>query len=142
MQTFSELNHRLSGLSSHLDGELWDSLISGLDPPQTYAPATAAEEMAFRDAKALAGYVPDLRHIMSKHNPTKLDPAERRALDSVYGFYNLAARIPVLLLSMELYRDTEQLIDLYNGFRQVLVELKRYRNLSIKSAEEEYLREM
>ncbi|MDR2200475.1 MAG: hypothetical protein LBR53_13695 [Deltaproteobacteria bacterium] len=126
MKTFSELFLRLSGLAGHLGGGLWEDVLSRLNPPESAPADGEIQEMAFRDAKAMAGYVPDLRRILASNPPGGLGPEERLAFGAVYGFYNLTARIPVVLLTIEDHRKTEQLVELYNGFRQVLLELKEY----------------
>jgi hypothetical protein len=130
MKSYSQLLARLAGLSAHLDGELWDKLLTLLDPPKAYGSPSECQDMAFRDAKALAGYVPDLRNLMAKTSPKELAPEELQSLTAIWGFYQLAARLPVLLLSLEEHKANEQLIDLYNGFRQILLELKEYHSLA------------
>jgi hypothetical protein len=129
MKTFSELLIRLSGLTIHLGGDPWDTALEGLRPPESSGDAAAIHDMAFRDAKALAGYVPDLRNIMSKTRAAALGPDERRAFAAVYGFYNLASRIPALLLTSGICPEAERLKDLYYGFRSTLAELRAYHEL-------------
>ncbi|MDR2352037.1 MAG: hypothetical protein LBF22_02550 [Deltaproteobacteria bacterium] len=130
MKTFSELLIRLAGLSANLDGELWDSILSNLNPPEGYPNPAEIQDLAFRDAKAFTGYVPDLRNIMKKNAPSELSATELQNFRAILGFYNLSARLPVLLLSIPDHKETEQLIDLYNGFRQILLELNEYHKLA------------
>ncbi|MDR2340079.1 MAG: hypothetical protein LBF40_08105 [Deltaproteobacteria bacterium] len=130
MKTFSELLSRLSGLCSHMDGELWDRLLSELNPPASYPPPSGPQDLAFRDVLALSGYAPDLRRLLEKNPPKGLDPSEKAAFIAVMGYYSLAARIPVLLLGIDEHKGSNQLMDLWNGFRQLLAELAEYRGLA------------
>ncbi|MDR2352799.1 MAG: hypothetical protein LBF22_06465 [Deltaproteobacteria bacterium] len=126
MKTFSELWQRLAGLTTHLDGELWDNILKELNPPNEFPRDSLIQDLCFRDSKALAGYVPDLRHVMQKNSPKTLPKEEFRAFEHIHGLYNLTARLPVLLLSIQDYKTTEPLIDVYNGYRQILLELNEY----------------
>ncbi|MDR1166655.1 MAG: hypothetical protein LBO66_12470 [Deltaproteobacteria bacterium] len=130
MKTFTELHNRLVGLATRLDGELWDSLVKELDPPRSFPRDSAIQDLAFRDAKALAGYVPDLRHIMRANSAKGLSDQEFSAYQALCGLYNLAARLPTVLLSIPDYRENENLIDLYNGYRQTLAEMSLYLGLA------------
>ncbi|MDR2459516.1 MAG: hypothetical protein LBE38_01845 [Deltaproteobacteria bacterium] len=130
MKNFSELYLRLLGLVTRLDGDLWDSIIKELNPPKQYPKDAAIQDLAFRDSKALAGYVPDLRKIMRDTSPTSLAPEEFKAFASIFSLFNLSARLPVLLLSIGDYKETESLIDVYNGYRQLMVELNNYLSLA------------
>jgi hypothetical protein len=133
MKTFAELHRRLLGLATRLDGELWEDMLKELDPPKQFPRDALTQDLAFRDAKALAGYVPDLRKLMRDLSPGSLPEDEVIAFATVFSLYNLAARLPVLLLSIPDYKDNQPLIDLYNGYRQVLVELGSYLNLAEES---------
>jgi hypothetical protein len=130
MLTFSELDKRLRGLTVNLDGQRWLELLDELDPPKkkpTNLPAI--HDMFFRDTKALAGYMPDLRTIMSKISPKSLSDKEKEALLSVSGLLNFSARLLVLLLLLPDYQETEVLIELYNGYRQILCDINGYLKL-------------
>jgi hypothetical protein len=126
MLTFSQLESRLTGLMEDLDGELWAGLLEGLNPTDGFPNPDTVHEMCFRDAKAVAGYVPDLRAVMKANSPKGLPPAEAAALRGLKGLLNFAARLPVILLSMPDYHGNQNLIDLYNGYRQTLKELDEY----------------
>jgi hypothetical protein len=126
MLTLTQLSGRLIGLLEDLDGELWASILAELDPPGSLPKAETVHEMCFRDSKALAGYIPDLRAIMKSRSPKSLEASEAAALRSLKGLLNLAARLPVLTLTMPDYHDNQNLIDLYNGYRQTLKEIDEY----------------
>jgi hypothetical protein len=125
MLTFARLDRRLRGLLADLDGELWDALLEELKPPKFPNPE-AIQDMCFRDAKALAGYVPDLRAVMRGVSPKDLNPAELEALMALKGLFRLTARLPLLLLSLPEHQKTEGLIELHNGYRQTLREIDDY----------------
>ena len=126
MLTFAQLNSRLTGLLEDLDGELWTGILEGLNPPGAFPSDETIHEMCFRDAKALAGYIPDLRAIIKANSPKRLDASEIAALRSLKGLLNLAARLPVIILSIPDYKDNENLINVYNGYRQTLKEIDEY----------------
>jgi hypothetical protein len=131
MLTFLELDRRLKGLTVDLDGQLWLDLLNELDPPNKKPQnLPAIHDMFFRDAKALAGYMPDLRAIITKNSPKNLPALEKEALLSISGLLNLSARLLVFLLLLPDYQETEVLIELYNGYRQILSELNQYISLS------------
>jgi hypothetical protein len=134
MKTYTDLHRRLLGLVTGLDGELWDRLLSSLNPPGETPGDSAIQDLAFRDAKALGGYVPDLRKIMKDVSPRSLDAREYMSFCGVAALYNLAARLPVLLLSIPDYRGNRNLIDLYNGYRQVLSEIYAYLSIAEEAA--------
>ncbi|MDR1395571.1 MAG: hypothetical protein LBK52_05330 [Deltaproteobacteria bacterium] len=134
MLTFPELERRLLGLIANLDGELWPELLKQVNPPDTSGPAPALHDLAFRDAKALAGYVPDLRALIRRTSPQDLTAADRIAFLNIRGLYNLLARLPVLLLTMPDHLQNTNLIDLHNGFRQILLELDDYAALAAVAA--------
>jgi hypothetical protein len=126
MLSFPQLERRILGLMADLDGELWSQILQEVNPPQSLGPVNAIHDLVFRDAKALAGYVPDIRAIIRKTSPKSLNHEEVQALISIRGFFNLLARFPVVLLTIPDHLDNEKLIDLYNGFRQIIVELDEY----------------
>ncbi|MDR2613249.1 MAG: hypothetical protein LBG06_10680 [Deltaproteobacteria bacterium] len=126
MKTFAELHRRLIGLASGLDGELWDQLLASLNPPDEFPRDSQLQDLAFRDAKALGGYVPDLRNVMKNTSPRDLTAEEYQAFCGIAALYNLAARLPVVLLSIPDYKPNSNLIDLYNGYRQILAEIFAY----------------
>ncbi|MDR1041987.1 MAG: hypothetical protein LBR80_17835 [Deltaproteobacteria bacterium] len=126
MKTFVELHRRLIGLVSRLDGELWDRLLASMSPPDEMPRDSQIQDLAFRDAKALGGYVPDLRKVMRDSDPKALSAPEYQAFCGIAALYNLSARLPVLLLSIPDYRDNANLIELYNGYRQTLAEIFAY----------------
>lgn len=126
MLTFAQLQSRLSGLMEDLDGEVWTSLLERLNPPDEMPRPETVHDMCFRDAKALVGYVPDLRAVIKSRSPKTLSPEELAALHAVRGVLNFSARIPVLLLSLPDYRGHQALIDLYNGYRSTLKEIDDY----------------
>ncbi|MDR3134737.1 MAG: hypothetical protein LBU69_01435, partial [Deltaproteobacteria bacterium] len=64
MLTFSQLEKRLRLLMEDLDGEYWPSLLEQLNPPESFPKPETVHDLCFRDSKALAGYIPDLRAIM------------------------------------------------------------------------------
>ncbi|MDR1083433.1 MAG: hypothetical protein LBP22_00905 [Deltaproteobacteria bacterium] len=130
MLTFAELERRLRGLVNNLDGELWPGLLQKINPPQEPAPGSTLHDLAFRDAKALAGYAPDLRAIIQKTSPRSLPQEELTAVTAIKGLFNLMARLPVLLLTIEEHRTNQNLIDVYNGYRQILLELDQYLTLA------------
>jgi hypothetical protein len=126
MLTFAQLESRLTGLMEDLDGELWTDLLGALNPPGEGPKPETVHDMCFRDAKALAGYVPDIRAIIKANSSKALPPSEVEALKALKGLLNLAARLPVVLLTMPDYRENQNLIDLYNGYRQTLKEIDEY----------------
>ncbi|MDR3152824.1 MAG: hypothetical protein LBW85_00795 [Deltaproteobacteria bacterium] len=126
MKTFTELHRRLIGLASRLDGELWDKLLASLNPPDEYPRDSQIQDLAFRDAKALGGYVPDLRSVMKNTSPKTVSFEEYQAFCGIASLYNITARLPALLLSIPDYRDSAILIELYNGYRQILAEIYSY----------------
>jgi hypothetical protein len=126
MLTFAQLNSRLTGLMEDLDGGLWTGLLEDLNPPEGFPKPETVHEMCFRDAKAVAGYIPDLRAIIKANSPKSLPPSEAAALRSLKGLLNFAARLPVIILTMSDYQDNQNLIDLYNGYRQTLKEIDEY----------------
>ncbi|MDR1315151.1 MAG: hypothetical protein LBQ12_16055 [Deltaproteobacteria bacterium] len=126
MKTFVELHRRLIGLASGLDGELWDRLLASLNPPGETPGDAKLQDLAFRDAKALGGYVPDLRKVMRDSPPASVTAEEYQAFCGIAALYNLAARLPVVLLSIPDYRENANLIELYNGYRQTLSEIFSY----------------
>ncbi|MDR2141422.1 MAG: hypothetical protein LBR11_06480 [Deltaproteobacteria bacterium] len=133
MLTFPELERRLQGLLTDLDGDLWAEILQQVNPPDQAGPVAVIHDMAFRDAKALAGYAPDLRAIIRRSPPKDLSPADLAALKGIKGLYNLLARLPVLLLTNPDHLKNDKLIELYNGYRQILVELNEY--LALAKAE-------
>jgi hypothetical protein len=122
------------GLIADLDGDLWAQILQEVNPPKSLGPVGAIHDLIFRDAKALAGYVPDIRAIIRKTSAKDLSQAEVASLIVIRGYFNLLARFPVVLLTIPEHGDNEKLIDLYNGFRQILVELDEY--LALTKAEE------
>ncbi|MDR1081327.1 MAG: hypothetical protein LBQ79_10305 [Deltaproteobacteria bacterium] len=136
MKTFAELHRRLIGLVSGLDGEVWDKLLASLNPPGEIPRDSLIQDLAFRDAKALGGYVPDLRNVMKGTSPKSLSPEEYQAFCGIAALYNLAARLPVTLLSIPDYAANENLIELYNGYRQTLSEIFAYLAMAEEQAGE------
>jgi hypothetical protein len=134
MKTFSELHRRLIGLASGLDGEVWDRLLASLNPPGEIPSASHIQDLAFRDAKALGGYVPDLRKVMQATSPKSLDAGEYRAFCGIAAMYNLAARLPVVLLSVPEHRDDANLVEMYNAYRQTLAEIYAYLAMAEEAA--------
>ncbi|MDR1035833.1 MAG: hypothetical protein LBT40_04485 [Deltaproteobacteria bacterium] len=134
MKTFAELHRRLIGLVSGLDGEVWDNLLASLNPPREIPRDSMIQDLAFRDAKALGGYVPDLRKVMKDTSPKDLAAEEYKAFCGIAALYNLAARLPVVLLSIPDYAENQNLIELYNGYRQTLSEIFAYLALAEKQA--------
>ncbi|MDR2423031.1 MAG: hypothetical protein LBE01_06600 [Deltaproteobacteria bacterium] len=130
MLSFPELERRLKNLLADLDGDFWLEILKQVNPPDEAGPVGAIHDLAFRDAKALAGYAPDLRAIIRRTSPKDLAPTDLEALMAVRGLYNLAARLPVVLLTLPDHLKNEKLIDLYNGYRQVLAELDEYAALA------------
>jgi hypothetical protein len=126
MLTFAQLYGRMIGLLENLDGDLWTGLIAELNPPESFPTPETIHELGFRDAKALAGYIPDLRSIIKSNSPKSLETSELIAVRNLKSLLNLAARLPVILLSMPDYKDNQNLIDVYNGYRQTLKELDEY----------------
>jgi hypothetical protein len=126
MLTFVQLYSRMIGLLENLDGDLWTGLIAELNPPESFPAPETLHELSFRDAKALAGYIPDLRSIIKSNSPKSLETSELIAVRNLKSLLNLAARLPVILLSMPDYKDNQNLIDVYNGYRQTLKELDEY----------------
>jgi hypothetical protein len=131
MLTFPELERRLNGLLTNLDGELWPEILKQVNPPEPPQSPDTIHDMAFRDAKALAGYAPDLRAIIRSKPPKSLTPEELQSINVIRGLYNLAARLLVLLLTIPDLLTNNNLIDLYNGYRQILVELDSYLLLAL-----------
>ncbi|MDR1545471.1 MAG: hypothetical protein LBU12_01880 [Deltaproteobacteria bacterium] len=134
MLTFVQIRRRLRGLLLDLDGELWSALLAELDPPAKFPKPETVHDLCFRDAKALAGYVPDLRAVMRGVSPKALAGEELEAFQALKALFNFSARLPTLLLSLPDYRETAGLIDLYNGYRQVLKELDDYLQLTSAGA--------
>ncbi|MDR1608726.1 MAG: hypothetical protein LBT38_10025 [Deltaproteobacteria bacterium] len=130
MLTFPQLQRRLNGLLADLDGDLWADILAQVNPPDKIEKPAAIHDLLFRDAKALAGYGPDLRAIMAKTAPQSLTPPELEAFINIRGLYHLLARLPVSLLTIPDYAAHEQLVDLYNGYRQILVEVDAYLTLA------------
>jgi hypothetical protein len=126
MLTFTQLDKRLALLLEDLDGDFWTSILEQLNPPESFPKSETVHDLCFRDAKALAGYVPDLRAIMRGVSPKGLEEGELAALRSIRGRLNFSARIPVLILLHPDYKDNENLINVYNGYRQTLKELDEY----------------
>ncbi|MDR0622206.1 MAG: hypothetical protein LBJ61_10070 [Deltaproteobacteria bacterium] len=126
MLTFSKIEKRLRLLLEDLDGEFWTNLLERLNPPENFPKTETVHDLCFRDAKALAGYVPDLRAVMRNNLPKDLPEEEVAALRAVRGLLNFSARIPVLILYYPDYRENENLINVYNGYRQTLRELDDY----------------
>ncbi|MDR1487005.1 MAG: hypothetical protein LBT62_03265 [Deltaproteobacteria bacterium] len=126
MLTFQQLDKRIKGLIEDLDGDLWRTILAELNPPDEFPKAQSVHDLCFRDAKALAGYVPDLRAIMKAASPKSLSPQELEALKSLKGLFNFSARLPVMLLTLQDYKDHQNLIDVYNGYRQTLKEIDDY----------------
>jgi hypothetical protein len=126
MMTFAQLDRRLRVLLEDLDGDFWPALLEELDPPRSYPKSEAVHDLCFRDAKALAGYVPDLRAIMRRTPARGLSGEDLAALGSIRGLLNFSARLPVLILSHPDYLGNANLIDVYNGYRQTLREVDEY----------------
>ncbi|MDR1658624.1 MAG: hypothetical protein LBT47_13970 [Deltaproteobacteria bacterium] len=126
MLTFSQLHGRLTGLMENLDGEFWTEILGQLNPPDEFPKPETVHDLCFRDAKAMAGYIPDLRAVISKTSPQNLAAGEIRALQEIKGILNFSARFPVLILTLDDYRSHQPLIDLYNGYRQTLKEIDDY----------------
>ena len=126
MLTFNQLYSRMMGLLEDLDGELWTGLLDRLNPPSDYPPPETVHELCFRDAKALAGYIPDLRALIKAQSPKSLDTLDLISVKKIKGLLNFAARLPAMTLSMPDYKDNQNLIDVYNGYRQTLKELSEY----------------
>jgi hypothetical protein len=126
MLTFPELERRLKNLLADLDGDLWLDILRRVNPPDEPGPTNSIHDLAFRDAKALAGYAPDLRAIIRATSPKSLSPEEISALAAIRGLYHLVARLPVVLLTIPDHLTNVKLIELYNGYRQILAELDEY----------------
>ncbi|MDR0547953.1 MAG: hypothetical protein LBI10_00850 [Deltaproteobacteria bacterium] len=133
MLTFPDLLRRLNSLIADLDGNLWLDILQKVNPPKEAGPINSIHDLAFRDAKALAGYGPDLRAIIKSKSPKDLSAEELLALTNIRGLYHLLARLPVVLLTIPDHLTNDKLIDLYNGYRQILVELDEY--LALTKAE-------
>jgi hypothetical protein len=134
MLTFKILEKRLGMLTQDLDGDFWTSLLDQLNPPENFPKSEMVHDLCFRDAKALAGYIPDLRAIMRSNPPKTLPEDELLALRSIRGILNFSARLPVLILYHPDYHDNENLINVYNGYRQTLKELDEYLALTVNEA--------
>ncbi|MDR2387080.1 MAG: hypothetical protein LBE80_05775 [Deltaproteobacteria bacterium] len=134
MLSFSQLDKRLRLLMEDLDGEYWTSILEQLNPPEKFPKHELVHDLCFRDAKALAGYIPDLRATMRNNAPKSLSEEEILALRSVRGILNFSARLPVLILLFPQYVDNENLINVYNGYRQTLKELDEYLALATSEA--------
>lgn len=126
MKTFTELQARLGSLLSGLDGDLWRGMMAAVDPPKHIAEEQGALDMVFRDSKALGGYIPDLMAIMRKHVPAELPAGEVAALEAILGYIQLMARALLLILLVPRYRDHQDLIATFNGYRQITVFVERY----------------
>jgi hypothetical protein len=126
MLTFAQLDKRLRSLLEDLDGDFWPALLEELDPPRSRPKSETVHDLCFRDAKALAGYVPDLRAIMARTPAKGLSGEDLAALASIRGLLNFSARLPVLILAHPDYLENENLIAVYNGYRQTLRELDEY----------------
>jgi hypothetical protein len=126
MLTFNKIENRLKMLLEDLDGEFWADLLARLDPPNNLPAPETVHDLCFRDAKALAGYIPDLRAVMRNNSPKNLPEGEIASLRSIRGLLNFSARLPVLILYYPDYRENENLINVHNGYRQTLRELDEY----------------
>jgi hypothetical protein len=126
MLSFSQIDKRIKGLMEDLDGDLWRTILEELNPPTSFPKPETVHDLCFRDSKALAGYVPDLKAIMKANSPKSLSPEEIAALRSLKGIFNFSARLPVIILSLGDYRDNQNLIDVYNGYRQTLKDIDDY----------------
>ncbi|MDR0354191.1 MAG: hypothetical protein LBJ64_00405 [Deltaproteobacteria bacterium] len=126
MLSFRQIDKRLGLLLADMDGDLWTSILAELNPPDGRPRSEMVHDLCFRDAKALAGYIPDLRAVMGRVSPQSLDFDELAAFKSIRGLLNFAARIPILILYHPDYTDNQNLISFYNGFRQTLKEVDEY----------------
>jgi hypothetical protein len=126
MLTFPDLSRRLNSLLADLDGDFWLDILQKVNPPKEPGPIGAIHDLIFRDAKALAGYAPDLRATVRARPPKELSPEELAALTAIRGLFHLMARLPVVLLTIPDHLNNDKLIDLYNGYRQILTELDEY----------------
>ncbi|MDR2302911.1 MAG: hypothetical protein LBF38_12870 [Deltaproteobacteria bacterium] len=132
MLSFATIEKRLKLLLEDLDGEYWTSILDQLNPPENFPKHELVHDLCFRDSKALAGYIPDLRATMRSSPPKSLPSEEVLALRSLRGLLNFSARLPVLILLFPQYRDNENLINVYNGYRQTLKEIDEYLALTAK----------
>ncbi|MDR1049576.1 MAG: hypothetical protein LBP95_00550, partial [Deltaproteobacteria bacterium] len=118
MLTLPQLDKRLQLLLVDLDGDFWTDMLDQLDPPEKTPPSAQVHDLCFRDSKALAGYIPDLRTILRETSPRRLSAEDMAALKSIRGLLNFSARLPVLILSHPDYERNENLINVYNGYKQ------------------------
>jgi hypothetical protein len=126
MLTFSQVHNRMAGLLEDLDGEVWADILASLNPPEAFPSPESVHELCFRDVKALAGYIPDLRAAIKARSAKSLEASELAALKSVKSLLNFAARLPAVMLTMPDYKDNQNLIDVFNGYRQTLKDLDEY----------------
>ncbi|MDR1296982.1 MAG: hypothetical protein LBO05_06345 [Deltaproteobacteria bacterium] len=126
MLTLPQLDKRLQLLLVDLDGDFWTDMLDQLDPPEKTPPSARVHDLCFRDSKALAGYIPDLRTILRETSPRRLSAEDMAALKSIRGLLNFSARLPVLILSHPDYGRNENLINVYNGYKQTLREINAY----------------
>ncbi|MDR2367152.1 MAG: hypothetical protein LBF58_03440 [Deltaproteobacteria bacterium] len=134
MLTFEKIEKRLKLLLEDLDGDFWASILEQLNPPENFPKPETVHDLCFRDSKALAGYVPDVRAVMRSIPPKSLPAEELAALRSIRGILNFSARLPVLILYYPDYRENENLINVYNGYRQTLKEMDDYLALAPSGA--------
>lgn len=126
MKTFSELNLRLQNLLGGLDGDLWRTMMGEINPPNHLPNEQEALDMVYRGGKALGGYIPDLMAIMRRHVPAELPAGEIQAIKGILGYIQLMTRILVLILLIPRYKDHEDLITTFNGYRQTIIFVEDY----------------
>lgn len=126
MKNFVELEERLQTLMSGLDGDLWRSMMSAINPPDKLPDEQEALDMVYRGSKALGGYIPDLMAIMRKHVPSEVDAGNLQALRGVLGYVQLMTRLLMLILLVPRYKDHEDLITTFNAYRQTIVFVEDY----------------
>ncbi|MGL4208894.1 MAG: hypothetical protein ACRCTY_05850 [Candidatus Adiutrix sp.] len=126
MKTFVDLALRLKNLLAGLDGDLWRTMMAETNAPKHLPNEQEALDMVFRDAKAFGGYIPDLMTIMRKNVPNEIDEENQQALLAILGHLQLITRLLLLILLVERYRDHEDLITTFNGYRQSIVFVESY----------------
>lgn len=126
MKDFTDINARLQSLTSGLGGELWRRLMIEADPPRHMPQEDEILDVAFRDAKAVSGYVPDLMAIMRRHVPGELDAANHQALRGILGLIQLVIRMLMMILLTPRYKDHQDLINTFNAYRQIFTFVEDY----------------
>lgn len=124
LDSFTDIELRVKGLVATLGGDLWADMLASWRPPQTIPSEQEVLDMTYRDTKALAGYIPDIRRVAGKTDFAGISVPEKNALLGLYGYLNMAARLLMQISVIPRYHDHADLIETLAGYRFTLNELK------------------